>query len=331
MAAGAWGASRIAALVQIPLDEFRARFWTKQHLLSRGSADGPADLLSWPIFNRLLAQHWREPVRFRLARDGRDVDSVSYVDAGGTTPRIRPERLVDHMRCGATLAFHAIDELHDPIRTLAEAFESAFDAHTQINVYASCRARAGLDVHRDDEEVFVVQVDGSKRWRLYGFGAPGDRRSRARETAEPAFDEVLSPGDVLYVPQGCYHAALAMNAPTLHLTIGLKMDARPGPRPSFALPWSITPEGLPAGRGFRVELMRPLTRMAESGSSVDVEIGARTCRFPGAMRLVVDQLDRPIAPWMGNLVAALAPPLDEDAVRLLVAMLVKEQLAAILV
>jgi ribosomal protein L16 Arg81 hydroxylase len=52
--------------------------------------------------------------------------------------------------------------------------------------------------------VFVVQVDGCKRWEVAGLGAL-----------------VLEPGDVLYLPRGAEHEAATGDGHSLHLTIGI--------------------------------------------------------------------------------------------------------------
>ncbi len=55
--------------------------------------------------------------------------------------------------------------------------------------------------------MLVLQVEGSKRWRLYDapVGVPyrGERFTPGRfAQTEPRAELVLNPGDVLYVPRG---------------------------------------------------------------------------------------------------------------------------------
>jgi hypothetical protein len=47
-------------------------------------------------------------------------------------------------------------------------------------------------------------------------------------------DQVLQPGDLLYIPRGCYHVAVTMNEPALHLTLGVK-----NPRAMDLLLWMV--------------------------------------------------------------------------------------------
>ena len=134
--------------------------------------------------------------------------------------------MIDHLRRGATLSFDAIDELHEPLTRLAETFERYFRGGTKINIYAGWRGLHGLDLHRDNQEIFILQLDGPKRWLLYGDSIDGVDRSQLRSSSEPpagaVLDQVLQPGDLLYIPRGCYHLAVPMNEPVLHLTLGVK-------------------------------------------------------------------------------------------------------------
>jgi len=229
----------VAALLEpVTTDEFLGSYWLQRHLWCRGAAVRFSGLLSWPILNRILEHHWREPYRFRLARQGHDLEAGAYTDEGPFGNRIRAREVTKQLRCGATLSFDAIDEVHEPLTRLAESFEAFFRGGTKINIYAGWRARHGLDLHRDNQEIFIAQLDGRKRWLLYGFTADGLDRTGLREHSLPPagaeFDEILTPGDLLYIPRGCYHLAVPMNEPTLHLTIGVK-----SPRESDLLQWLV--------------------------------------------------------------------------------------------
>ena len=79
----------LAALIApVPVGEFVSVYWLKQHLFCRGTSDRFSSLISWTVINDILEHHWRETYRFRLARQGRDLDPVSYADLGGFTPRV---------------------------------------------------------------------------------------------------------------------------------------------------------------------------------------------------------------------------------------------------
>ena len=73
----------------------------------------------------------------------------------------------------------------------------------------------------------VVQLDGAKRWRLYGptRSAPMYRDVAVPEAplGEPVADLVLTAGDILYLPRGWWHAVAASeDQHSLHVTCGLQ-------------------------------------------------------------------------------------------------------------
>jgi hypothetical protein len=329
------GTDRLTALLHpLPIGDFLSTYWRRQHLWCKGAAGRFSGLLSWPELNRLLEHHWREPFRLRLTMQGRDLDPASYVDSEGTTPRVLAKELTGHLRSGATLAFNGVDELHEPLTRLAEAFESVFGEGTHMNVYAGWRSLVGLGVHRDDQDVFILQLEGRKHWQLHGAdvaGADGQASTEAGMSRSAAFDEILESGDLLYIPKGCYHVAAPMNEPTLHLTISVKSS--PKARPSFSLPWSATAEGLPPpGVDFLIRLKLPAPQPVAGGektASSDWQSRGHRYRFPRAMRAILEALGdgRPRA--VQDVVELAGGTVDEGAVRVLIAMLVRLDLAVI--
>jgi len=215
-----------ALLAPVSLDRFLSTYWLKQYLFCPGPPERFSGLLSWTSLNEILEHHWRETYRLRLVCQGRELAPASYADLEGLTPKIRAKDVTDHLRRGATLSFDAVDELHEPLTRLAESFEAVFRGGTKINTYAGWRALHGLDLHRDDQEIFILQLDGRKRWLLYGFSVEGVDRSQLSSSSVPPpgalLDQVLKPGDLLYIPRGCYHVAVPMDEPALHLTLGVK-------------------------------------------------------------------------------------------------------------
>ena len=73
---------------------------------------------------------------------------------------------------------------------------------------------AGVGAHIDLYDVFLVQGKGSRRWRV---GPPGNYdeifpHPKLKQIAgfDPVIDEVLQPGDVLYIPPGWPHDGKAL-------------------------------------------------------------------------------------------------------------------------
>jgi hypothetical protein len=87
--------------------------------------------------------------------------------------------------------------------------------------------RDGREVAVNDHDVFVLQAEGVKHWRLYreSMRLPLAGQPYRKEEAEPAelcaeFD--LHPGDAIYIPRGFGHDAVALHSTSLHMTVGIQ-------------------------------------------------------------------------------------------------------------
>lgn len=195
----------------------------------RALPEGEASrLFGWAQLNQALAEHRLGPPRLKLEKGGQQVGRQVFRERrpspAQTVHDLDAPGLYDQLRDGATLVLDAVNELHPPLQRLCAGLAAEFCAHSQANVYACWGTSQGFDVHWDDHDVFVVQVDGTKRWDLYGFTRPAPLR-RDREAApkptEASEQMVLEAGDMLYLPRGYWHAAVGLGAPSLHLTIGV--------------------------------------------------------------------------------------------------------------
>ncbi|NET58882.1 MAG: cupin, partial [Symploca sp. SIO2E6] len=97
---------------------------------------------------------------------------------------------------------------------------------TQVNAYCSWPGRQGFSSHYDTHEVFILQVDGTKKWQVFGdtvkYPLPEQKSSfLVPPEGEPDVSCILNPGDVLYIPRGHWHYAMALDEPSLHLTLGV--------------------------------------------------------------------------------------------------------------
>ena len=95
----------------------------------------------------------------------------------------------------------------------------------RANAYFTPPRAQGLDPHYDDHDVLVLQLHGSKRWRIH-HEVKWPRRPMAdplpREFVMAKPQELtLTPGDVLYLPRGFVHEAAALEGASLHLTLSV--------------------------------------------------------------------------------------------------------------
>jgi hypothetical protein len=125
----------------------------------------------------------------------------------------------------------ALHRTWPPLIEFTQQLAAELGHPVQVNAYVTPPQSRGFDDHYDVHDVFVVQVSGQKRWRIHEpvHQAPlrdqpwTDRREAVAEAAAqpPVIDEVLEPGDCLYLPRGHLHAATALGGVSTHLTFGV--------------------------------------------------------------------------------------------------------------
>jgi len=218
-------------LAPLDADEFLVSTYGQNFRHVTGTPNKFCQLLPWPVLNRILEEHRLDPPRLRLTREGKPVPVEKYLGYqtnrrknAKPIPRINATGLTRELREGATLVLDAVDELHRPIRGLAESLERAFHVRVQVNAYAGWRTSHGFDLHWDDHDVFVLQVAGRKQWKVYGMTRKHPLGRDAEPTLDPPtevlWEGLLNSGDLLYIPRGWWHVATPLDEPTLHLTVG---------------------------------------------------------------------------------------------------------------
>ncbi|MFI2764866.1 JmjC domain-containing protein [Streptomyces echinatus] len=211
--------------------DFLAQALHREHRHFPAAVD-VAGLMAWDDLNKLLATQRLEPPRMRLHKGGPPLHVGDYTEPVTTRRhtvwrRLQPAELHARLAGGASLVLDSVDEMHRPLAQLAEDIERTLRTRVQANLYASWTGTEGFGVHWDDHDTVVVQLDGSKHWRLYGTTRPSplyrDVGQPAEPPEEPVADLVLHAGDVLYVPRGVWHAVAAdQGACSLHVTCGLQ-------------------------------------------------------------------------------------------------------------
>ncbi|MGW4967242.1 cupin domain-containing protein [Nonomuraea sp. NPDC004186] len=193
----------------VPRDEYLRDFWKKRHfLLRRNAPDHYGDLFSLARFDELLSGSDLDAGSVRVVRAGR-ADAAG--DAVGSR---RLEDLYDRYRRGSTMIMPSVHERWPPLRDLCRRLAYEFSARCRVNAYLTPPMAQGFGVHRDSHDVFVLQVAGGKRWKVYEAGPEPERTSPCEE-----FD--LRQGDLLYLPRGIPHEAASTHSASLHLSLGV--------------------------------------------------------------------------------------------------------------
>jgi hypothetical protein len=197
---------------------FVREHWARAPLYRpQADAAGFADLFSLDDVDRILSSTTPRHPAFRMVKEGRQLDPRSYTRPGrvGGQPvndLADPGRVYEHFHAGATIVLQSLHRFWPPLVRLGRDMELALTHPVQVNAYVTPPASRGLGLHRDEHDVFVLQVHGCKRWDVHDpDGAPEDRLIVAE----------LAPGDCLYLPQRFPHAAWTAETASVHLTVGV--------------------------------------------------------------------------------------------------------------
>lgn len=195
-----------------------------------------AGVLTWAAFNGLLGQTslWTS-ANLRLMRNYVAVPPDQYCDAvpspRGQLLRPWPPKVEVFLSGGASLIANDILGAHEPLTRVGGILSRTFAANIGANIYCSFQGIQAFGTHFDYHDVVVIQTGGTKVWNLYENRADNpvealvdDANTRRwfEQTRGPLMTQItMQAGDVLYLPRGWYHDALATDGPSLHVTFAI--------------------------------------------------------------------------------------------------------------
>jgi lysine-specific demethylase/histidyl-hydroxylase NO66 len=231
------GHSVLQRLIGIDRERFAAEYWGRQGLLT-AAAELPApfaDLLDADAVDQLVSQRGLRTPFLRVAKNGTTLADKMFTGPGGVgasiADQVSDDKLVRLFADGSTLVLQALHRVWPPIIQFCQQLSAELGHPVQANAYVTPPQNQGFSDHYDVHDVFVLQIEGEKRWQIHEpvLEAPlrdqpwTDRKAaverRAREA--PLIEAVLQPGDCLYLPRGFLHAATALGGVSIHLTIGV--------------------------------------------------------------------------------------------------------------
>ncbi|UOY03977.1 cupin domain-containing protein [Blastococcus sp. PRF04-17] len=211
-------------------------------MLTRAAQTGNSftDLLDLAAVDELLSRRGLRTPFLRIAKDGAVVDPKRFTGSGGAgaevADQVSSDAVLRLFADGSTVVLQGLHRLWPPLIEFADQLAADLGHPTQVNAYITPPSSRGFSPHYDVHDVFVLQVAGEKHWTIHEPVLHDPLRTqpwndRAAEVAaaaegEPVVDEVLRPGDVLYLPRGFLHSATALGEISAHLTIGVHSVTR---------------------------------------------------------------------------------------------------------
>lgn len=221
-------------LIGIGRESFAGDVWGRSALLTHGASDF-SDLFSAEAVDELVSRRGLRSPFLRVAKAGTTFPDTSFTSPAGVGATISDQlddtALWRQFADGATLVLQALHRTWEPVLDFSSRLSTELGHPVQANAYITPPQNRGFDDHYDVHDVFVLQIEGTKRWIIHEpvhtdplRDQPWtDRRSIVAEAAkgEAYIDTVLEQGDVLYLPRGWLHAAEAQGQVSIHLTLGI--------------------------------------------------------------------------------------------------------------
>lgn len=237
--------------------------------------------VEWLAFSQGATQR---PAWFKLVKDGWGLRPPT--DQLG---ELRPSEVAAAYHFGYTLFLGYLHKRVPSVGALTHRLELDFveRAHLLLkgdidaNLYLTPAHARGFKAHYDHHDVFLLQLEGAKRWVIYEELQPAAIESRSsipREDLGPVtLDVELRAGDLLYLPRGFPHEGETTASHSLHLTLGIEscnwldllvavMSDDPAFRRSIAVG---TPVKAETGQMLRVRVLALMEHLASGSRLAD--------------------------------------------------------------
>ena len=194
--------------------------------------DGPRLPFSSGRLFDLIEQHpahWT-PARLKIVYNATPIPPSEYCRPDtGVADFGRAREFAAH---GASLVCDHAGAVAPELKHISDVLTRQLGGFSWANVYRSTQGIGGFGPHYDLTDVFALHCEGEKIWRLYEGRAadptkfpPGDdaavREHFKREAGAVEREVHMRPGDVLYIPAGVYHDAIAVSPISLHVTFAV--------------------------------------------------------------------------------------------------------------
>jgi ribosomal protein L16 Arg81 hydroxylase len=205
---------------EVFLEEY---FERRPLLVKRKDPDYYKDVLTRQDVDRVITTLHPHFPDVQIINAKQDVDTTDYCYPNNL---IDVARLYQQFFAGGTILVGHLQEHLGRMADVCRSLEGEMSARFQANIYLTPAESKGFRRHWDGHDVFVLQVEGYKHWRVYDEQAVLPLKGEsfdpatARTDAEATMDFHLEAGDLFYLPRGLMHDAVTNEEHSLHITVG---------------------------------------------------------------------------------------------------------------
>lgn len=227
-------ASFFTWLLGLSKSDFFQQYFEKKHFVV--SHDSP-DKFTKGFPGVVPPVEWSTSHMVQLAKDhplhyGTDLNVVRFDPELKQRVSYKTEGQVDYrelercMKEGWSVRFLRPHEFIETNSAFISVMEEQFNCYCGVNSYWTPPNSQGFAPHYDDVDVFLIQLEGEKQWRLYDPLEDVDTLTRhssedyqPEQFPVPKHSVTLKAGDVLYMPRGLVHQGkTSEHTHSLHIT-----------------------------------------------------------------------------------------------------------------
>jgi hypothetical protein len=265
--------STLAELVA-PLSEqeFLELLRKRKLTLIRGAGGGRySALLNWPSLLDMIRRgdHPTSLAEFRLLKDSMWVPPDNWLrrNKSGDGTEVDTAKILGYMSTGFSLVVTTIEKHAPHLKMLCGNIRAALREQIKMGVIVTTGTGGAYKLHYDQEDLIILQVEGKKRWKIFGPPVVNPIAGAAQNPPPEdtlLLDELLEEGDFLFVPAGHWHRCENQSDRSLHLGI-------------FFQP----PRGVDVIKALTSQLLEddqfrmPLTRLGDVGDLAAIEEGIK--------------------------------------------------------
>ena len=193
------------------------------------------DVMNLNNLNKMISMHncWNQS-NFSLVLDKNIIPFSKFSTDGNALGFAKmspdPLKVSDYITKGASLVLNDLIYFSKEIQFLADDLQIITNGKCQANLYFSMQSHQAFAPHYDTHDVFALHCEGEKVWNIYEnfeqdpINHPIFKNSldeRTKKSGKIIDQVLLKPGDLLYLPRGQFHDALASKNGAIHIAFGI--------------------------------------------------------------------------------------------------------------
>ncbi|MDZ7936584.1 MAG: cupin domain-containing protein [Emticicia sp.] len=142
---------------------------------------------------------------------------------------IDKQKLWNHFELGYTIKIENAHLAFLQIENLCKNLGKSLKANLRANMYITPPNSHAFNPHYDLHDVIVLQLHGTKKWKLYdlAYEKPIDGQILTKgqlahyKDIEPTKLHTINTGEIIYIPRGYVHDAYTESEMSVHITLGV--------------------------------------------------------------------------------------------------------------